>query len=238
MIEDKEFDDLLRSVLPQICYEDCCKAEQQMLQDGRHEFSTEFEEKMNELLSPTSHSISPTREKIGRIPLKYLFIAVLLFVLCSSTVLAFEPVRVQLKNIVYTVYGNFFRIDKSNDSKKELATTDSFTDSIIWKKPSYVPDEYTVIDEFLDNINGEYSIIYENESEEILSFFQYDLSKNSPLISGGGSIENYIVDERNISLTSDETNRTIVFFEDQHSLYVLLGILEKQQMIEILATIK
>ena len=42
MLNEQQFEELLQIVIPEVCYEEICEIEEQMLKEGKHVFSEEF----------------------------------------------------------------------------------------------------------------------------------------------------------------------------------------------------
>lgn len=233
MLNEQQFEELLQIVIPEVCYEEICEIEEQMLKEGKHVFSEEFEKNMESVFKEKksiSNDVTAIKRKT-KPKFKYLLVAILLFILSSITVLAYEPARHALKDFFFTIYNEYIIFNSENNNDK------NHTEMIILK-PSYIPDRYELIDEHLSITNKSYSLMWISEIEEVLLYQQMTTDSGHIILTSDGSVPQDIkIGKYDGKITTEEGGITSIFYENQGCLYTISGVLEKEELVNILLSI-
>ena len=233
MLNEQQFEELLQIVIPEVCYEEICEIEEQMLKEGKHVFSEEFEKNMESVFKEKksiSNDVTAIKRKT-KPKFKYLLVAILLFILSSITVLAYEPARHALKDFFFTIYNEYIIFNSENNNDK------NHTEMIILK-PSYIPDRYELIDKHLSITNKSYSLMWISEIEEVLLYQQMTTDSGHIILTSDGSVPQDIkIGKYDGKITTEEGGITSIFYENQGCLYTISGVLEKEELVNILLSI-
>lgn len=252
MSERDDFDALLEKAAALASYHDFCKIEEKMLEQGPHEFSPQFEEKMNLLLYPSrigqSMNSKTEKPKRGRVKIRYLLIAVLLMILCSTTVFAYEPARELLKNIVYTIFDDHISIgpgDASTSLEEQEGeavleqNANMQTGESVFQRPGYIPEGYDLCDEFVNEETRELRLFWVDDQGNTLTYIQIEAESGKLILSSSGD-EPQDIKIGNIDgkfILEDDDMKTI-FYEMDNSIYILVGTLEQKELVTILLSLK
>lgn len=230
-----DLDDLLEETLEKICCDEFCELEDYVVEHGRHEFSDDFEKKMEALLNPATDNIQKLdvkKQKVKRPKIKYLLVAILILLMGTLTAFAYEPIRVTIQNIAYTIFHDHLLIEGEND----VESTDK--EYVNWKKPMYIPEGYVETLNLPDEVAKEFYLIYENEEGKVLSYIQCTSNTVSTVTSDGKNVESLRIGDIETNMTIDETGTMVIFYEKDGWIFQIAGELELEEMKKIIKNIK
>lgn len=239
MKSDLSLDLEMYQAMEMLCYEELKAAEGMAVRQGKHIFSEEYNQKIQELLygKPQTDGFLHNQSG-GRMKLRYLFIAVILMVLASASVMAVEPVRERLGDIFYTVFTNNVEISEEEGEGTDVQNTAA----MVVKRPAYIPEGYEVLEETMSEAIEDITIYWENEKGDLLMYTQYSIKDNvSSITSDGSKPEKVKVDGYDGVLIWDRAhgdNEGTLFFENESYIYMISGCLQKEELIQILESIE
>lgn len=237
MLNEQQFEELLQIVIPEVCYEEVSEIEEQMLKEGKHVFSEGFEKNMESVFKGKNSIVNEVTAKKRKTKpkFKYLLVAILLFILSSITVLAYEPTRYALKEFFFTIYDQYLVISYQSTEKEENLESKEK----IFLKPTYVPDEYELIDESFDETLKYISLIWIDAEGTTLYYEQTTLDTGGAVLSSDGTdpIDITLGDiEGKLIAEKDGTNT--VFYEKDGFLFITSGCIGEEKLIQILLSIE
>lgn len=237
MLNEQQFEELLQIVIPEVCYEEICEIEEQMLKEGKHVFSEEFEKNMESVFKGKKsivNDITATKIKT-KLKFKYLLVAILLFILSSITVMAYEPARHALKEFFFTIYDEYLVIFSQNIEKEENLESKEK----IFLKPTYVPDEYELIDESFDETLKYISLIWVDTEGTTLYYEQTSLDMGGVVLSSDGNEPiNIMIGDMEGKLVAEEDGTNTVFYEKEDFLFIASGCIGDEELIQMLLSIE
>lgn len=237
MISDNYFDELLRQITPEVCYEEICDIEDQMIKEGEHVFPRDYEKKILSIYKGKNNKIREQSFHVGKTKpkIKYLLIAILLFVFSSITVCAYEPARQVLKEFFFSVYDEFILFhSESEDEKSSLESTQNKL-----FRPSYIPTGYELIDETENNTLNKIFMMWIDESERVLWYEQKTLKTGEIVLSSDGNIPTDIeIGEHMGKMIVEKDGMNTVFYEENSFLFIISGFIEKDELIQILLSLE
>ncbi len=240
-MNDTSFDALLQRAVPNACFEECCEIEEKMLKDGEHVFSKEFEDNMNSAFKrKKKNAESKGISKRGKRPkFRYLLVAVLLLVLGSVTVVAYEPAREKLITFMMSIHEEYILIEIEENDKKESEDKSLEREPVEYLIPSYVPESYELIDEYFDGDAEYLSLAWENAARYSLSYDQISLQHGNMYISSDGDIPLAIkIGEYDGKLIEQENGLKTIFYEHEGFLYAVSGTMEESELMKMILSLE
>lgn len=237
MFDNEKFDELLQKTIPDACYEECCEIEEQMILEGEHRFSRKYEKKMRALLkrqgkcSQKGNSIkTKTSPKF-----RYLLVAILLALLSSMTVLAYEPAREAIKEFFFSIYDEYILFH--SEDEQEIGELD-LTEAVLLK-PSYVPDGYELIDEHISTTNKNISLMWIDEKEEVLFYQQRTTQSGEMVLSSDGAMPQDVeIEGIHAKMVLEEDGMKSIFYEEKGYLFTISGFLEQEDLMNMLLSLE
>ena len=233
---------LLEDVMCEMCSDELEKVENRIKKHDTHRFSDSFIGRMNILLGKGNFSRStdvidpqplPTETRKGRVPFRYMLIAILLFIMLSGTVMAYEPIREQIGDFIVTLFPD--RVSIVGD--EEILATDKITG--VWRLPSYIPEDYQLeVADFDDDLKESFIMWSKGTSESSILFLQSSSNSGVTLSSDGSVPEEVIVGGHKAKYIVDERNLATVYYEEDGFLIFVNGVLEKEELIRIAESIQ
>lgn len=237
MKSDLSLDLEMYQAMEMLCYEELKEAEKMAAKQGNHIFSEEYNQKIQDLLYGKSQADSFLHNQSGRrMKLRYLFIAAILMVLASATVMAVEPVREKLGDIFLYRFTN--NVEIREEEGKETDVQD--TAAMVVKRPTYIPEGYEVLEETISEVIEDITIYWENEKGDLLMYTQYSIKDRvSSITSDGSKPEKVKVDGYDGVLIWDHgDSEGTLFYENECYIYMISGCLQKEELIQILESIE
>ncbi len=234
MLNEQQFEELLQIVIPEVCYEEICEIEEQMLKEGKHVFSEEFERNMESVFKGKKSILNEVTAKKRKTKpkFKYLLVAILLFILSSITVLAYEPARQALKDFFFTIYNEYIIVEPLTEEKNDV-------DDVIFYRPEYVPDMYKLEHEVIDESIKEFALLWMNEDGDVLLYQQTTLQNSRLIISSDGDRPIDIkIGEYDGKIIVEEDGLKTLFYENNGWIFLISGVLEENELIQIMMSIK
>ena len=204
-----------------------------------HEFSEDYYDKMKKL---TGISLNPdmneekkqTSRRIPRLKLRYLLIAALLAALTCGTVMAVEPLREKVMQIIERRFSDhtdvtFEQIKGRMEKEKEVP------DEFIKVEPAYVPEGYVLESSLEDATQYWYTNAYINGEKKGFFYSQtavkdYDVS----ITSDGSKAEIVQINGNEGYLFHDEYGDYTLLYVQDGSVYSLAGTVEPKTLIDIM----
>ena len=237
MLNEQQFEELLQIVIPEVCYEEICEIEEQMLKEGKHVFSEEFEKNMESVFKGKKSILNDVTAKKRKMKpkFKYLLVAILLFILSSITVLAYEPARHAFKEFFFSVYDEFILI---HSEKEEEADKTDATQSLLLK-PSYIPTNYELMDEVVNEALKNIFVMWIDENENVLYYEQRMPQTGEMVLSSDGDMPTDIkIGEYDGKLISEKDGLNTIFYEENDFLFVMSGFVETDELIHMLLSLE
>lgn len=195
----------------------------------KHRFSKEFEAKMKRLVHETEHrnqSVSAYHKNKNKI-LALIVAAMLLAT--TTTVLAVEPLRNGFVELIQDLFGNYAHF--SFQQKQGAEPTESSVFSVC--ELSYLPEGFQMVSE--DDLSEVryYSIVYQNEQEELL-FYEQEVALEASFNIGteDNKFETLTIQGLNAYYSEDQAGRSIVLFNDQY-VWKVYGTITKNELIKV-----
>lgn len=244
MISDQELDALIKKAVPLMWYDELAAIEKRMAEESPHVFSKEYEKKKQKILNGCRHhkKVEPAVEVADRKPhwtgrrpkLRYLLVAVLLLILSATTVLAYEPLKVLLEEIVYTVFPSHVSIDEIEDGKNQNESA-----AFVAKRPTEVPEGYKLVMEDVDEAMNMCYLVWENDKRERITYYQYNPENVGFSVTADGEPPVDVkVGNTTAKMVVDEDKFRTIIYEEGGLIYSLTSKLNKRQMIKILESVK
>lgn len=228
-------DEQLKRAVKMACEEEIKDMEESVNSKGLHKFSQHFCRRMKELMNTHFKYEKSERLQTGKrkhLKLRYALITVLLLVLCTSSVVAVEPIREKMKDLIYTVFLNYIEIENEE-------TSVDADGEIIWKEPTEIPEGYEKAQEEKDDLLGQCFITWTNEEGNVLTYIQGDAdSVTLALSSDGEKPEEITIDGKKAQYAIDENGSASLFFEDGNIIYAIQGRAEKEELIKMAESIQ
>ena len=235
MISDKQFDELLHIIIPETCNEEIFDIEDQISVGDKHIFSKSFEEKMLFIFKgkkKIENEIDPLKIR-AKPKIKYVLVAILLFVLSSMTVLAYEPARIALEKIIFSVF------DDSLLFRPDMEKTEENEGDIIFLKPTYIPESYYLMEEYISPAKTNITLVWIDENENTL-FYEQRIAQGGDLrLSSDGAIPIDIdIGGKNGKLIVENDGTKTIFYEEGDSIFIITGVINEDEMINILMNLE
>ena len=242
MMENNYFDELLEETIEEIVCEEFLAIEDYIGEHGAHIFSETAEQKMDKLMHkgkamPDNKTpFEGKGKRRSRFRWKYAMVAVLLLGMCTMTVLAVEPIREKVKNIVYTIFPDHLLLEANPEYLEESSAVEDIT-TIEWMEPTYVPEGYELIDYYRDETFQDSCFTYENEDGKLLRYYQYDVAMRTLVTSDGETMKEVMVGDYVATMTIDESGKKVIFYNDKHWIFMVTGEEDEAELIKILESI-
>lgn len=247
MIEEQALDLLLEQAVPMMWLDNLEETECQMKLEKSHVFSKKYEKKKENIIAAyirekgktETNSISNRSavQRPRRIKIRYLLVAILLLLASTVTIMASEMVQGVLNHITYTVYHNFLSIDNKEDVNTiEQGETEPL---FVPKRPGYIPAEFQLIEEEIDEVFGEINIRWQKQDGITMFYFQFNPQYGGISVTSDGTApEDVTVGNHEAKLVEDKDGVRSIFFEEGEYIYLLTAKLEKKELIKIMESIK
>ncbi len=221
-LQDKLFDSMLRAAFQE-------KVSTQEPEDvPPHEFSPEFERKMQKLIRRMERQDwrQTHRRKLRRVAAMF----ALVIVLGGTLVVKVDAVRVPFVNFVLSVGDGFSSVDIVGNQNQPEVPEDMET-----FLPAYVPDGFQLSSS--DSDNSFFMVSYTNEAESYYSILFYRSARSSAL-----DTEDADVEQREINgypaIVIRENEQTIVeWFPDGHE-YFITGTVPLEEILHMIDSIE
>ena len=237
MLNEQQFEELLQIVIPEVCYEEVSEIEEQMLREGEHVFSEEFEKNMESVFKGKNSIVNEVTAKKRKTKpkFKYLLVAILLFILSSITVMAYEPAKHALKEFFFTIYDEFILFHP----EKEEEDDDIEGIQMDLLKPSYIPTNYELMDEVVNEALKNIFIMWIDENENVLYYEQRMPQTGEMVLSSDGYMPTDIkIGEYDGKLISEKDGLNTIFYKENNFLFVMSGFVETDELIHMLLSLE
>lgn len=199
-----EFELQLQSAVKKACERDIELLEK-MMKNYSYTFSTEFEQRMNDMIE------QQRLRKIGkRSRSKYILIAAAILLMNAAIVMANDELRAKFGNLMITIYEDCVELKNGilGGNKKKKFERYSL---------QYLPKGYQIIEEKY-NEPIEWIVMYANETDNIILYTQLDSDVSDVLITYDGSlIEEISIRGNEAWIISDGDFLTILFEKDGYT---------------------
>lgn len=224
----------------EICYEELRSIEDELERQGRPVFSDEYNKKISKTIygyvEREKKGFLKKEFKVRKIKYRYILLVAILLILCTSTVMAVEPVREKLRVVIYSVFSNNVEIGK-DDNAESLENVKE--ENMIIKTPVYVPEGYKKYEESIQKKMQKISITWMSEDEKLLYYSQFNVNNViSSITSDGSAVEVVDVNNHEGRLVVDENGIYTLFYEDQEYVYMISGELVLEELVKILGSIE
>lgn len=228
---------LLKTTIPKACVEEMDRLEKRIRKEGRPVYSKAYRAKKKALLRGQHHykrddiyENDNTDQPKGRLKFRYLLLAILLLVLSTATVMAYEPLLEFMESIVCTVFP-----DRVEIRGKENAKTEKMGGFMV---PSYIPEGYELIAEITDDVMGTCYLIWEKE-EVTLSYSQFGVdTTNMTMTASESMMMDFMIGEHEGKGFVDDKGVRTVFFENESCIYMVTGEESYEELVRILEKLR
>ena len=205
-----------------------------LLEEDKHVFSVEFERKMEELLMGYTSDLKRRRKKM---PIKYLLVAILIFLMSGMTVLAIPGVRDRIAKYCEMLFSDH------TDVKFELpAEKTEREEEFEIHKPTYIPKGYKFYEEEYSEEFESYWCCYINKQETAVHFWQelpeklkmWDIS----ITSNGDPAKEFELNGHPVYHLVDEKGASTLIYVKEDYIYMVSGRVNVEELIKILESIK
>lgn len=203
------------------------KDEKELCADGveLHQFSEGFEKKMQKLCAKRRRYEWFHRHK--RVLRGMVASIVILLFVGGVTIASVDAIRVPIMNFFLNL-GNSSS-EFSPAQSEALPVSDSFR----MYYPTYIPDEYVVIDSFESDIR--YSVTY--QKDEYTSFvLSFSFENSTAFFDSENSAVEEIEIKNSPAIVSTRENQTIVVWQGNGFTYTISGVIDKDECIKILSS--
>ena len=201
----------------------------------RHEFSLDFETKMNRVLKRGKKFKEDFRKASLKIIKRAAIIVLIILSISFLSLLSVEAIRTEIYNIITTFYEKFIQINPTNTDNQ------NFIMSVIPEEieeiflPSYIPDGYW--EDTVSKSDNNIRAVYINDEDENIIYYQRLLS-DVVSIDGEDYIENDIyINGVNGKIYEydkvDDISYCIIIWNDNKYFYQLYSFLDKEESIKI-----
>ena len=234
-------DELLKEAAAKAMKIECAVYEKYAAQEEEHEFSKEHERGIRELVR---ENCGKAKAKSGRyrgnrvsLRVRIAFVAVVVMMMGSMTVLAVEPLREKVYQMIERIFSDhtevsFEEIEQEIDEQKIGVTPENF----VVRKLTKVPVQYRLESDEKDDIFFDYYANYMDEKGRALNYHQQaiDYVDTWVLTSDGESAKRIVVNGESAYLLSDTDGWKIILYLKDGCLYKLGGYEECDDLINIL----
>ncbi|MDO4942932.1 MAG: DUF4367 domain-containing protein [Lachnospiraceae bacterium] len=228
-------DELLNQMIREAFELEFEEIERRIMKEDPHIFSEEFEQKMDQITEQPGYEDweSLESERHFHFRFRYILAAVLLLVLATSTVMGNDLIKEQMKRIAYTVFPEYVRIEKKED------TMSTNTQSYVFEKPSYIPEGYHMIDEGKAQELGHYTIMWSNDDGKTISYTQAEISCTVMQVSSNGKKPKDVkIGDVTGKLGEDDNGQHSLFFEKGEKIFTIIGPVSEKEMMKIAESIE
>ncbi len=234
-------DELLKEAAAKAMKIECAVYEKCAAREEEHEFSREHERRIRELVRENCGKIKtkPARHRSNRMSLRIriALVAVVVMMMGSMTVLAVEPLREKVYQMIERIFSDhtdvsFEEIGKELDEQKTEITSENF----VVRKLTKVPAQYKLEKDEKSDIYFEYYANYVDEQGRALNYHQQAIEYVDiwTLTSNGERAKRIVVNGENAYLLTDTDGWKIILYLKNGYLYKLGGYEETNKLIEIL----
>ena len=234
-------DELLKEAAAKAMKIECAVLEKCAAQEEEHEFSKEHERRIRELVRGNcgKAKVKPAKYRSNGMSLRIriAFVAVVVMMMGSMTVLAVEPLREKVYQMIERIFSDhtevsFEEIEQEIDEQKIGVTPENF----VVRKLTKVPVQYRLESDEKDDIFFDYYANYMDEKGRALNYHQQaiDYVDTWVLTSDGESAKRIVVNGESAYLLSDTDGWKIILYLKDGCLYKLGGYEECDDLINIL----
>ena len=214
-------DDLVESAPLELKIEDELKADGVEI----HHFSKEFEKKMKKLCmrSRRKEWYRHHRRTLRNI------VACMVALLCVGgvTIASVDAIRIPIVNFFLNL----------GDSSSEFSPTQNevlpVSDQFGIYYPTYIPDEYVVIDSF--ESNDRYSVTYQKDEQNTFVLSSRFENNTKVFDSEDSAVEEFEI-KNSPAIVSTRENQTIIVWQGNGFTYTISGVIDKEECIKILSS--
>lgn len=226
-------DELLNQMIREAFELEFEEIERRIMKENPHIFSEEFEQKMDQITEQTEYEDWRSLESKRHFRFRYILAAVLLLVLGTSTVMGNSLIKEQMKRIAYTVFPEYIRIEQKDD------TMGTGTQSYVFKKPTYIPEGYRMVDEEKVQELGHYMIIWSNDEGTTISYTQAEISSAvMAMNSNGEKPKDVKIGDITGKLGESDNGEHSLFFEKGEQMYMIAGPVSEKEIIKMAESIE
>lgn len=222
-----------------ICYEELRTIEDVIEEQGIHMFSVDYNQRISDVIygeqKQDKKGFLKNETKGKKVKCKDIFLVAILLILCVSTAIAAEPVCDKLIHAFYVVFPNNVEIQKDSIQNEYKEKSNK---SMITKIPGYIPREFEIVEENLNEEIRMLTMTWMNNEEKLLCYSQFDIgSGTNAITSNGRQPETITVNGNEAKIIWDDNNVGTLFYEANRYIYMISGELSEQELIKILESI-
>lgn len=204
-----------------------------------HEFSEDYYDKMKKLTGISlnrnkNQENKQTSRRIPRLKLRYLLIAALLAALTCGTVMAVEPLREKVMQIIERRFSDhtdvtFEQIKGRMEKEKEVP------DEFIKVEPAYVPEGYVLESTQEEEELYWYTRVYGNKEGKTFLYDQMSVRDfDVSITSDGSKAKTVLINGKESYLFKDEHGAYTLLYVNEGNVYTLAGTVPSEILIEIM----
>lgn len=210
--------------------EKACELENKMFQEEieqcDHVFSEDYQKKMDTLMGKSSSRIVYRRRR--RMPMKYLLAAVLMALMMAITVVAVEPLREKVVQMIEKLF--------SDHTDISFGETEPMEAPIEFKahKLKYVPEGYNLAEEELAKEMNYYVCVYTNKEDNSIVYEQNLVKEyNSSITSDGSPARKIDINGKEAYVLKDPHGITTVIYVEGKYVFTILSQEDTQTIVDI-----
>lgn len=242
--KEREFPDMISEKMMKIAVSEAFQMENKIYDEWikdvpDHEFSEEYYDKMKKLtgknLNRNVNKEKQTSQRIPRVKLRYLLIAALLAALTCGTVMAVEPLREKVMQIIERRFSDHTDVT-FEQVKDRMEKEKKMPDEFVKVEPAYVPEGYALESTDVDEDLYWYSEVYSNKEGVSFIFAQKPVEdfQNVSITSDGSKAEIVSINGKEGYLLQDEYGDCTLLFVQDGNVYMLAGTVEPETLIDIM----
>lgn len=241
-------EDILREAVQGACKRENAAYDKLVTEREKPVFSHNFEKNIVKLKKEIKHTKTAdiieyphTTFPRKRMRLKLALIAIIIMMFGSMTVMAVEPIREKVYQIIETLFPDhtdisFKEVEEDTQENETDSQTRSFNPADFPKKLKWVPEGYELIQEDIDTDLFYLMQTYINPQKQYLAYDQMLLENTNGLdiTSNGKGAKEIIINGKTGYLFTDEDNYHIILYMQDGFAYKIGGYLNETDLIKCL----
>lgn len=229
-LQDEMFEAMLRNAFQDHHEEETLSPEEELRVMGvePHQFSPEFERKMEKLIRKARRK--EWREKHRKGIRQLAAMVAVVFLAGGILVTQVDAIRVPVMSVVVTIGERFSEIVVKDSAQRNIPSNEFYS-----RLPTYMPDGFWV--ESVDEDKNSCTVFYSDNSESYYSIDYYTSAADTAI-----DTENAIVLEQEIrgqpAIIAEKNGSTIIVWYPNGHEYILSGTISLEEMIRILESIE